>query len=148
MDKHECGRLPPRASTGQARLEKLIERTRNRNHCNNCEARQILSGNRKASCRWYESRASISGGRSAFCRDRCSLQSLARQSGGERGRRYQAILVTEPQFLREIGPLHLQDLGFLVFEMIVDRLNEAISELLNFVLRIAKAVFGQLAGGL
>ena len=50
-----------------------------------------------------------------------------------------------PQIARQ---LDLHDLGFLVLEVIIDRFNEAIGELLHFVLCIAKAVFGQFARGL
>ena len=38
--------------------------------------------------------------------------------------------------------LHLHDLGFFVFEMIVDGFDEAIGELLHFILNIAQAVLG------
>jgi len=40
------------------------------------------------------------------------------------------------------GALHLQDLGFFVFEMIVDRFHEAIGKLLHFILNITQAVLG------
>jgi hypothetical protein len=38
--------------------------------------------------------------------------------------------------------LHLHDLGFFVLEMIVDGFDEAIGELLHFILNIAQAVLG------
>src|SRR5581483_4443052 len=44
--------------------------------------------------------------------------------------------------------LHLHNFRFLVLEMIVDRFDETVGELLHFLLHIAQLVLGQLAGGL
>src|SRR5213594_1372518 len=48
----------------------------------------------------------------------------------------------------EANELHLHDLGILVLEMIVDRFDEAIRELLHFFLHIAQPVLSQFAGRL
>src|SRR6266436_1205118 len=38
--------------------------------------------------------------------------------------------------------LHLHDLGFFVLEMVIDRFDKTIGELLHFILNIAQAVLG------
>src|SRR2546426_11769499 len=43
-------------------------------------------------------------------------------------------------------PSHLHNLSFLVLEMIVDRFNEAVGQLLNFRFEIVESIFTQSAG--
>jgi hypothetical protein len=130
-------------STGQACLEKPIERTRGRNHSNNFKTGQVLSGSRKTRCCWRASRVSIP--RRMF---NVSLRSRLATTITAPARRKTPPSVSsccsgEVRTSAEgADRLHLHDLRFLVLEMIIDRFHEAIGEFLHFFLDIAKAVLG------